>query len=443
MIELNRPKPRPLRLITLSAAARMLQIGIVDFEKLCNAKIIKVHKVSSSLPQVNFDDIVEFRKNHAVKQVHAKQVTEQITQPSANKAPVAPQEIITPTPTQAVEFVDKKEIIDNRSFQYQSIVSGVILKRSIEEELRAEKYNTIDRNVYPVLFKTPLYCKTGNDIYTLFKKANAYISSGEEITTNLYVKHSDRKLALHEFQTELNDELKLLVENPTSEKTKTVIANLLDIIFNDSDPSIFSGLNDTIEILVTAVSKNQGIITSLLSLLELNSELIAHATRTMALVMKFCIKNNYTLDDTKILCLSALLHDIGRTLLTDRLGNATLENLTGEDAILYKSHPQIGYELLKELGIKEKAILVGILEHHERLDGSGFPAGKKKFSFIGQLLGIVDTYDDIRRKRSKNREFIPTLVVLKELKEECEKGRFSKELFECLVHSLIQRGATN
>lgn len=408
---------RTARLISSTAAARMLQLSADGLEQLCLKGIIKKHKVSDTLFQYDFSQIDAYRKKPLAQASPPLQNT-------AGQQPPRPQ-ILLPNSGETLEA------------QYQSIAQGVILRKQIETELHVEEFRPIERNVLGYMYETPLYSRGNSGSYALYKPAGVTLAAPESGMPLLYVKNFDRPAALREMQGGLNNELKLLVSETKYERAKSVIVNLLDLTLYDSDANVLNGLQDTIEIIVSAVSKNQSIATNLLTLIELNTRVIAHSVRAMALVLKFCIKNNYSLPDTKLLCSSALLHDIGRTLLPENLVSPKIETLSTGDRLLYESHSQIGYELLKMIGVKEKAILSGALEHHERLDGHGFPGAKKKLSFIGQLIGIVDAYDFMRTACDETGQTISPLAALKLLKQDCESGYFSRELFEGFVYCLL------
>ena len=63
-----------------------------------------------------------------------------------------------------------------------------------------------------------------------------------------------------------------------------------------------------------------------------------------------------------------------------------------------KSHPKIGGDIIRDKSGIDDDVARGALEHHEKLDGSGYPDGSRVFSFEGQLLGIVDCYEALTMK---------------------------------------------
>ena len=125
-------------------------------------------------------------------------------------------------------------------------------------------------------------------------------------------------------------------------------------------------------------------------------------------------------------------------MLSTRLINTNPHDFTfDEDIRTYELHPQVGFTLLGDCGVKDKVIGYGALEHHERIDGSGFPSGKRKISFLGQVIGIFDAYDMLRNGHNLTGISYSSMEALKIMKKECEAGKFSKELFQTFVYSLL------
>lgn len=95
----------------------------------------------------------------------------------------------------------------------------------------------------------------------------------------------------------------------------------------------------------------------------------------------------------------AMLHDIGKIGVPDTILKKA-GKLTPEEMQVMRRHPEYGYRMLKNIGFPEEVTLV-LLQHHERYDGSGYPAGLKgEAIFIGaRIFTLVDTYDAIRSDR--------------------------------------------
>jgi len=99
------------------------------------------------------------------------------------------------------------------------------------------------------------------------------------------------------------------------------------------------------------------------------------------------------------LYMTGLLHDIGKIGLSDLVLKKT-GPLTDEEFAEIKKHPDLGWGILRELESMEY-VLPGVLHHHERYDGKGYPDGLvgNKAPLEGRLLAVVDAFDAMTSDR--------------------------------------------
>lgn len=95
-------------------------------------------------------------------------------------------------------------------------------------------------------------------------------------------------------------------------------------------------------------------------------------------------------DGMKCIWTAGILHDIGKLYVPAELLTRPGQ-LTGIEIELIKSHAEIGYEILKNIEFQWPVPLI-VRQHHERLDGSGYPAGLKgdDILFEARILGVAD-----------------------------------------------------
>ena len=114
----------------------------------------------------------------------------------------------------------------------------------------------------------------------------------------------------------------------------------------------------------------------------------------------------------KQLVVTAMLHDIGKTLIDEDIINKQ-GKLTAEEFEIVKTHPRLGYDLLKENESVPSVVRVSILEHHENADGSGYPIGLKDddIYLFAKIIHICDVYDAMISKRPYKKEINPADVL--------------------------------
>lgn len=108
---------------------------------------------------------------------------------------------------------------------------------------------------------------------------------------------------------------------------------------------------------------------------------------------------NFSQEDTDVLTLCGLLHDIGKLSIPDDIVKKP-DKLTKEEYELVKTHTTKGYEALMKQDI-DKRIINCALMHHERCDGSGYPNGLhgSQIDEFAKIVAICDVYDAMTAAR--------------------------------------------
>lgn len=146
---------------------------------------------------------------------------------------------------------------------------------------------------------------------------------------------------------------------------------------------------------------------------------------------------NVSEEDIEMIRLGAGFHDIGKIAIPDAIllkpGKLTPEEFEG-----MKTHAAIGAELLKPMKTMEK-VLPLIRNHHERLDGSGYPDGWKgdEISLPIRILSVVDIYEALISKRTYKDSMAPE-KAFGILKEEAGKGWWDMQVIENLIAVISQ-----
>jgi putative nucleotidyltransferase with HDIG domain len=125
---------------------------------------------------------------------------------------------------------------------------------------------------------------------------------------------------------------------------------------------------------------------------ETQPKLFAHALRAMALAGALSRESGATDSELELALLGGLLHDVGEMYIEPSYASGA-DGLDDLAMLHLAAHPQVGARLLEDLTDYPPALARGIAEHHERLDGSGYPAGKRTPTLqgLGRLLAVVET----------------------------------------------------
>ena len=114
-----------------------------------------------------------------------------------------------------------------------------------------------------------------------------------------------------------------------------------------------------------------------------------------------CIAKHIPLDEEEIdrVRLAAILHDVGKIGIEDHILKKPAP-LDLYEWPLMKKHPELGYQIMKQVeGLED--VIEGMRFHHERWDGKGYPMGLKgeEIPLIARIISVGDTYDAMVSKR--------------------------------------------
>ncbi|ADU64785.1 metal dependent phosphohydrolase [Desulfurispirillum indicum S5] len=141
---------------------------------------------------------------------------------------------------------------------------------------------------------------------------------------------------------------------------------------------------------------------------------VQHALRrTLISLVLAAHVNKARREPTIHMATAALLADIGMLRIPQDLLSKP-GKLSDDERRLLETHPVIGARLLQEKGFPQEVLLY-VLQHHERFDGTGYPRqlGSDKISLGGALVGLCDAYCAMTSSRSYRSAENPTLVLVK------------------------------
>jgi len=121
-----------------------------------------------------------------------------------------------------------------------------------------------------------------------------------------------------------------------------------------------------------------------------------HVLNVSILAMMLAKNLKYSADEVKWVCLGAMFHDIGKLKIPSQILRKTTP-LTTPELNFLKLHPKLGLELLgltQQFPVEAKAI---VEQHHEYLDGSGYPAGLKadEINKLARIVAVVNEFDNL------------------------------------------------
>jgi putative nucleotidyltransferase with HDIG domain len=137
-----------------------------------------------------------------------------------------------------------------------------------------------------------------------------------------------------------------------------------------------------------------GMLSAMLRTLDLRDQMTARHSAAVARYSRAIAQRaGYSRREEELVHIAALLHDIGKFILPDRILKANVP-LTDEDWMLIRRHPQQGARVVSSLDGYGPVAEV-ILAHHERIDGKGYPRGLAGDDIpeLSRIISVADTYD--------------------------------------------------
>jgi HD-GYP domain-containing protein (c-di-GMP phosphodiesterase class II) len=288
--------------------------------------------------------------------------------------------------------------------------------------------------------KTPFYYRTKESAFNLYKESGRRLDKErieKEKFPDLYIAAKDKDGAMKELASALNMELAAGIASKGLAEVKNALCRIVEEALTPHQVKMLDALPETVEILVEGYSKDPKAVEYLIRMAGNSPLIIEHTVNVMALILQYCFFHRLEENKIKQLLLCGLLHDVG----TSRIDKSILEarrKLTDQEFKTYAGHSVLGHDLIITETDFDVSVATVALEHHERIDGSGYPHGTAKITADSRLIGIIDCYEPLTYRDKNFRKAKKPYDSLSLIKEEVKAGRFDKETFKNFTSCLIK-----
>lgn len=183
------------------------------------------------------------------------------------------------------------------------------------------------------------------------------------------------------------------------------------------------------------VLKDKCVMLHLNEVRGLDSYIFTHSVNVsmLSLIMGLFLKLKG--DQLRNLGLAALLHDVGRSKVPKTILYKPAQ-LSAEEYKKVKKHAISGYELLRSCQQFDESIALTALQHHERLDGSGYPYGISgdKIGMFPRIVAVADVFDALLSDRPFRKAFFPHQAV--EIIVNSASGQFDPDIIKVFVENV-------
>ena len=240
-------------------------------------------------------------------------------------------------------------------------------------------------------------------------KCEFYLKVKEEEGKNFILAPSSQKFPSENNENEINNNNKdkgcisLETKNLLVEKSRII----LEKIENNEIPSMeeWNEVTETINKQITDKIKFPISISKIKIIDNYTYSHTINVAITSSIFAKFL---GYSKDNIKTITLAGFAHDIGKIKIPQSILNKK-EKLSYEEMKVAKKHTIYGYEIAQKIPLPEIVCKI-VLNHHERLDGSGYPNKIKEnqISAFTQLISIIDVYDSLTSDKSYKQKVSPS-----------------------------------
>ena len=229
-------------------------------------------------------------------------------------------------------------------------------------------------------------------------------------------------------QVSFDDEV--VVAKGLHNKGKGIQKRLLDSVAKGL-PMDISIPQEFTEKLVGSIDRNPNALMCITKIREKDSYLLEHSLNVAILLANFAKYVDMTEEEVQELAFSGFLHDIGKIKIPDDILHKP-GRLTDQEMVVMRDHVYYGVQTLEKMEMPERIVRT-MSEHHERLDGYGYPDGLRgdEISAFGRMIAIVDTYDAITADRCY-KPGMPSQKALKILLKDSPE-KFDRELVEKFI----------
>lgn len=214
-----------------------------------------------------------------------------------------------------------------------------------------------------------------------------------------------------------NNIAKLRTADPSkvklSESVKKRVSEGIQYLYNNSDSEKFANATNSItKDLMKAIHENDAIAVDINALKTSDEYTFKHSVDVATMSMIIAKKQGLKQEDVYNIGIAGLLHDMGKSKIPLEILNKPAK-LNDEEFAVMKQHSILGYQILKEKNEFSTAISLAVLQHHEKMNGKGYPMGVTSDKIIpyAKILSIADVYDALVTERPYKKSFSQRTAV--------------------------------
>lgn len=221
-----------------------------------------------------------------------------------------------------------------------------------------------------------------------------------------------------------------------SESVRKRVAEGVQYLYQDTNSASFvSETRNITNDLMKAITDNDAIAVDISALKISDEYTFKHSVDVATMSMIVAKRYGFTKEQVYEIGIAGLLHDIGKSQIPNEVLNKA-GKLTDEEFALMKQHTLLGYRILAEKKELSEDIKLGVLQHHEKTNGRGYPMGieEDKINVFARIISVVDIYDALVTERPYKKPFSPRDAVEMIMSM---TGELDINVMRCFLESVI------
>lgn len=198
-----------------------------------------------------------------------------------------------------------------------------------------------------------------------------------------------------------------------SVSVKKRISEGVQHLYSDTNNPHFTLTTTTITSdLMRAIDDSEAIAVDISALRTSDEYTFKHSVDVATMSMIIAKNMKMSSQDVYNIGIAGLLHDMGKSKIPLEILNKP-GKLTTEEFSLMKEHSLMGYRIIKEKNEFNDSICFAVLQHHEKMNGSGYPMGVSSDKIVpyAKILSVVDVYDALVTERPYKKAYSQRTAV--------------------------------
>ncbi len=267
----------------------------------------------------------------------------------------------------------------------------------------------LDSLVVDSILDFDLFIKLGREMVLYRSKRLPFTEeSRKKLLSNKVDRLFIQTAAKREYQRYIEANLSMIVQDPSirEDKKAGIIYEASQALVKDvlANPSLGQNIQRTKDLVAAQVSyilRGREAFLNLMKITSFDYYTYTHSvnvcTFAIALANHLGVADQ---DDLRNLGLGALLHDVGKAKISERILNKRAPLNRAEFEIV-KMHPEWGLAIIDESRLVPENARYPVIQHHERMDGSGYPNGLRGMELhdFGKIIAVCDVFDALTTRR--------------------------------------------